>query len=124
MRKILVIEDNKDNLKLISYALQRGGYEVIAAATGEEGIELALRERPFFIIMDIDLPGIDGIETTRRIRSSEIGHDIPIIAMTSFAMAGDRERIMAAGVNAYFEKPIDPLTIVGRIHKIIGNDEE
>ncbi len=120
MKKALVIEDNKDNLKLISYALQRGGYEVIAAASGEEGIEMARRERPFFIIMDIDLPGIDGIETTRRIRSSGINAEIPIIAMTSFAMAGDRERIMAAGVNAYFEKPIDPLTIVERIHKIIG----
>lgn len=120
MKKVLVVEDNKDNLRLISYALQRGGYEVIAAATGEESLELALREKPFFIIIDINLPGIDGLETTRRIRSSEIDGNIPIIAMTSFAMAGDKERIIAAGVDGYFEKPIDPLTIVERIHAIVG----
>ena len=120
MKKALVVEDNKDNLKLISYALQRGGYEVIAAATGEEGLALALREKPFFIIIDINLPGMDGLEMTRRIRSSEIDGNIPIIAMTSFAMAGDRERIIAAGVDGYFEKPIDPLTIMERIHVIIG----
>ncbi len=120
MKKVLVIEDNKDNLKLITYALQRGGYEVITAETGEKGIELAIREEPFFVIMDIGLPGMDGIETTRRIRSSKIDGGIPIIAMTSYAMAGDRERIMEAGCNGYLEKPIDPLTVVEQIHRIIG----
>jgi len=120
MKKVLVIEDNKDNLRLITYALQRSGYEVIPAGTGEEGIKLAIKERPFFIIMDINLPGIDGMETTMRIRSSEIDGEIPIIAMTSHAMVGDRERIMAAGCNGYIEKPIDPLTIVDKIHKVIG----
>ena len=70
MKKVLVIEDNSDNLKLITYALRRSGYEVISAETGEAGIEMAIREKPFFIIMDIDLPGIDGLETTRRIRNS------------------------------------------------------
>lgn len=120
MKKILVIEDNKDNLTLISYALKRAGYEVISAETGEEGVELAIKERPFFIIMDIGLPGIDGFEATRRIRSSEIDGNIPIIAMTSFAMMGDRERVLSAGCNGYFEKPIDPLTIVEKIHEVIG----
>ena len=120
MKKVLVIEDNPDNLKLISYALQHGGYEVISAETGEEGIELALKERPFFIIMDINLPGIDGLETTRRIRNSEADGKIPIIAITSYAMAGDVDRVLKAGCNAYFEKPIDPLTIVDKIHKALG----
>lgn len=120
MKKVLVIEDNPDNLKLITYALERAGYAVMSAGTGEEGIELALKERPYFIIMDIGLPGIDGIETTRRIRASGIDGDIPIIAMTSYAMLGDRERIMAAGVTAYFEKPIDPVTIVAKIDEAIG----
>jgi CheY-like chemotaxis protein len=119
MKKVLVIEDNKDNLRLISLALQLSGYDVISAETGEEGIELALSRKPFFILLDIDLPGIDGFETADRLRSFEAIKDIPIIAITSYAMMGDRERIMAAGCNGYFEKPIDPLTIVDRIHEII-----
>ncbi len=123
MRKVLVIEDNKDNLKIMTYALRRAGYEVISAERGEEGIELAIRERPSFIIMDINLPGIDGIETTRRIRDSEADGSIPIIAITSYAMVGDRERIMASGCNGHIEKPIDPMTIMDRIHKILGLGE-
>lgn len=123
MKRVLVVEDNRDNLKLITYALERAGYTVISAETGEEGVELAIRERPFFIIVDIQLPGIDGLEATRRIRASKADSDIPIIAMTSFAMRGDMERVLAAGCNGYFEKPIDPLTIVEKIEKIIKNKE-
>ncbi|HEY9175642.1 MAG TPA: response regulator [Verrucomicrobiae bacterium] len=122
MTKVLVIEDNADNLKIIAYALQRAGYAVIPAGRGEEGVELALRERPAFIIMDINLPGIDGIETTRRIRASEADGRIPIIAVTSYAMAGDRERFLAAGCNGYIEKPIDPITLVERLRQIIGQE--
>ncbi len=120
MKKVLVVEDNKDNLQLIAYALKRGGYEVIAAETGEEGVASAIRERPFFIIMDIDLPGIDGLEAARRIRASEADGNIPIIAITSYAMRGDMEKVLRAGCNGYFEKPIDPLTIMDKIHEIIG----
>lgn len=122
MRKVLVVEDNQDNLRVVTYALRRAGYEVVPAETGEEGVRLAVQERPFFIIIDISLPGIDGIETTRRIRTSEIDKDIPVIAMTAYAMSGDRERILAAGCNGYIEKPIDPIRVVDRIHKIIGVD--
>ena len=120
MKTVLVVEDNKDNLQIITYALQRAGYEVIAAETGEEGVELAIARRPFFIVMDINLPGIDGIEATRRIRNSEIDGTIPVVAITSYAMRGDREKILSAGCNGYFEKPFDPLTIVDQIHKLIG----
>jgi two-component system, cell cycle response regulator DivK len=120
MKKVLVIEDNEDNAKIIIYALERAGYAVTLAETGEEGLALALGERPFFILMDINLPGIDGIETTRRIRKTKADGTIPIIAITSFAMAGDRERILAAGCTGYIEKPIDPLTIIEQLHKIIG----
>lgn len=119
MKTVLVIEDNPDNLRLITYALEHAGYNVISAETGEEGVEVAIRERPFFIVMDINLPGIDGLEATRRIRASEADGSIPIIAITSFAMSGDRDMVVAAGCNAYFEKPIDPLTIVDRIHAAI-----
>lgn len=124
MKKVLVIEDNRDNLKLITYALNRAGYAVISAETGEDGVELALQEKPFFIIVDINLPGIDGIETTRRIRNSDINDTIPIIAITSYAMLGDREKIMGAGCNGYFEKPIDPLTIMDKIPEVIKVQNE
>lgn len=120
MRTVLVVEDNKDNLQVITYALQRAGYEVIPAETGEKGVELAVARRPFFVIIEINLQGIDGIEVTRRIRASEIDGSIPIIAITSYAMLGDREKMLAAGCNGYFEKPFDPLTIVAKIHKVIG----
>ncbi|HET6421954.1 MAG TPA: response regulator [Geobacteraceae bacterium] len=120
MNKVLVIEDNRDNIRLITYALRRGGYEVVSAGSGEEGVEMAVREKPCFILVDINLPGIDGIETMRRIRRSEADGRVPIIAITSHAMCGDRERILQAGCNAYFEKPIDPLTIIEKIHDAIG----
>jgi len=124
MRTVLVIEDNKDNLKIVTYALERAGYRVLAAETGEEGVRRAEAERPAFILMDINLPGIDGIEATKRIRNSKADGAIPIIAITSYAMTGDRERILAAGCNGYIEKPIDPLTIIEQIHKIIGLAEK
>lgn len=120
MNKVLVIEDNPDNMKLISYALKRGGYEVVAAESGERGVELAVSGNLCFIVVDINLPGIDGIETIKRIRNSAPGAQVPIVAITSHAMCGDRERILKAGCNAYFEKPIDPLTIVAKIHHAIG----
>lgn len=120
MKKVLVIEDNRDNLLLITLVLEQAGYEIINAETGEEGVEIAARESLFFILMDINLPGIDGLEATKRIRNSSEGKGIPIIAITSYAMLGDRERIMEAGVNGYLEKPIDPFTIMDEIHKIIG----
>ncbi len=123
MKKVLVIEDNRDNLKLINYALARAGYDVVSAICGEEGIEAAERETPFFIVMDINLPGIDGIETTRRIRGRKAGKSIPIIAITSYAIMGDRERILEAGCSGYLEKPIDPLTIVEQIEKIIASGD-
>jgi two-component system cell cycle response regulator DivK len=119
MKKVLVIEDNKDNLRLITYALNRSGYEVVSAETGEEGVQLALSERPFFIVMDMNLPVIDGYTATRHIRNAEAGNPVPIIAITSYAMVGDREKAIAAGCNGYIEKPIDPLTVVEKIHEAL-----
>ena len=120
MKKVLVIEDNADNLRLITYALKRAGYQILSAGTGEEGIETALRELPIFIVMDINLPGIDGLETTGRIRNTEVLKNIPVIAVTSYAMAGDRERALEAGCDGYLEKPIDPLTVADKIHHMLG----
>jgi CheY-like chemotaxis protein len=120
MRTVLVIEDNPDNLKIVAYALRHAGYAVVSSDRGEVAADLALRERPVFILMDINLPGIDGLETTRRIRESAVLRDIPIIAVTSYAMTGDRDRILAAGCNGYIEKPIDPITFITKVHAIIG----
>ena len=122
MKKVLVVEDNCDNLRLISYALQRYGYEIISADTGTKGVEMAIAEHPDFIIMDINLPEIDGLEATRRIRQSKANGSIPIIAITSYAMAGDMRLVMEAGCTGYFEKPIDPLTIMDKIHALLGWD--
>lgn len=119
MKRILIIEDNETNIYLISFILKKNGYEVLEAKTGEEGIELALKEKPNLIIMDIQLPGIDGLETTKRIRESKEDKGIPIIALTSYAMTGDRERALSAGCNGYLEKPINPDTIMEEIEKFI-----
>ena len=120
MKQVLVIEDNLDNFGLISLALERAGYQVVLAATGTDGVRLALELNPTMILVDINLPDFDGYEVTRRIRQSALDRKIPIVAITSNAMMGDREKTIEAGCTAYFEKPIDPLTIVDRIHAAIG----
>lgn len=120
MKRVLVVEDNPDNLELIRTILARSGHQVLVARSGEEGVALALSAHPDFILMDIGLPGIDGLEATRRIRASAANGSIPIIAVTSYAMRGDMEEILAAGCNGYFEKPIDPLRIMADIQAILG----
>ena len=122
MKKILVVEDNENNLYLITFILEKKGYKVIAARTGEDGIEMALKDRPDLILMDIQLPGIDGLETTRRIRTLKTGNDVPIIALTSYALVGDREQVMNAGCTGYIEKPINPETIMGEIDKYLAGN--
>ncbi len=119
MKRILVIEDNEVNLYLIRFMLEKSGYEVIEAREGAVGVELAIKEKPDLIIMDIQLPDINGLEATKRIRASEADGDIPIIALTSFAMTGDRERALAAGCTGYIEKPINPETFISEIEKFL-----
>ncbi len=117
MKKILVVEDNEINMYLCCRIIKSSGYEIIEARTGEEGVALALKERPDLIIMDIQLPGIDGLEATKRIRESEADGEIPIIALTSYAMAGDKKKALKAGCTGYIEKPINPDTFLGEIKK-------
>jgi len=122
MKRALVIEDNEDNMKLITFILEKNGYSTIRAETGKMGIELAIKERPDFIILDIQLPDMDGIEVLREIRRSKINGEIPIIAMTSYAMSGDRKKLLGAGCSGYIEKPIDPITVISQIREIIGEE--
>ena len=117
MKRILVVEDNEANLYLIRFILEKSGLEVIEARNGAEGVELAVKEKPDLIIMDLQLPDIDGLEATRRIRASEADSEIPIIALTSYAMAGDREKALAAGCNGYIEKPINPETFIAEVEQ-------
>lgn len=119
MKKILVVEDNETNMYLCCRILKSSGYEVIEAKTGEEGVELAIKEKPDLIIMDIQLPGIDGYEATKRLRKLEVDREIPIVALTSYAMAGDREKSLAAGCTGYLEKPINPNTFMSEIEKYL-----
>ncbi len=119
MKKILVVEDNETNMYLINFILEKNGYEVIQAKTGEEGVELAIKEKPDLILMDIQLPGIDGLEATKRIRKSKANSKIPIIAITSYAMVGDRAKALAAGCTGYIQKPINPDTFLAEIKKYL-----
>ncbi|HFQ81103.1 MAG TPA: response regulator [Desulfobacterales bacterium] len=126
MKKALIVEDNPDNLRLMTYILQREDYEILSAEDGEQGVQIAADTKLDLIIMDIMLPGIDGMESTRRIRASEPEGNKgnpPIIAMTSYAMRGDREKILAAGCNGYIEKPVDPLRVMTEIKKIIQKEK-
>lgn len=120
-KRALVIEDNENNMELMTFILETNGYKTIRANNGQQGIELALKEKPDFILLDIQLPDIMGTDVLKIIRESEKGHNIPIIAVTSYAMAGDRERLLTAGCNGYIEKPIDPLVVVDQIKKIVGD---
>jgi len=122
MKRILVVEDNENNMYLISFILKKNGYEVIEARTGVQGLELAIKEKPDLIIMDIQLPDIDGLETTKRIRKSEGDGKIPIVALTSHAMVGDKERALAAGCTGYIEKPINPDTFMAEVERYLSSD--
>lgn len=121
--RALIIEDNENNMELISFILESNGYQTIKADTGRQGYELALAERPDFILLDIQLPDIMGTEVLTMIRESAIGSTIPIIAVTSYAMAGDRERLLAAGCDGYIEKPIDPMLFIDQINRVLGEPQ-
>ncbi len=121
MKKALIIEDNPDNMMLIRDILELNGYITTLAETGNQGFEIALEQEPDFIILDIQLPDISGYEVLDKIRNCDKTQTIPVIAMTSYAMAGDRERLLNAGCDAYVEKPIDPTQVMLQIHQAIGD---
>ena len=112
MPRILLVEDNEMNRDMLSRRLAKRGYEVALALDGLQGIEMARRDAPDLIIMDMSLPGVDGWEITRRIRADEGLRRLPIIALTAHAMAGDREKCLHAGCDDYLTKPIDPARLI------------
>ena len=103
---VLVVEDTPANMKLLAMLLRKEGYEVLQAWSAEEGIEVARAKRPALILMDVQLPGLDGLSATRILKSDAATSNVPVIAVTALAMSGDEERIRAAGCDGYVSKPI------------------
>ena len=122
MPKILLVEDNEMNRDMLSRRLLKAGFEMVIAVNGERAIDLARSEAPDLILMDISLPGLDGWEATRRRKAMPETQSIPIIALTAHAMAGDREKSLAAGCNDYDTKPIDFRRLVEKIQGLLGKE--
>ncbi len=118
-KKVLVVEDNETNLYLMRVILEKLGHQIIEARDGYEGVEFAISKKPDLILMDIQLPGMDGIMATKKIRENETTKKIPIIALTSYAMVGDKEKTLAAGCTAYIDKPIEPESFIKELKKYI-----
>jgi two-component system cell cycle response regulator DivK len=114
-RLVLIVEDNERNLKLTRDLLQFHGYRTLEAATGEEGVALALQHRPDLVLMDIALPGIDGVEAARRIRADGSTEGIPVVAVTASVMQADRARLAEAGFVGVIAKPIDVLAFPDQV---------
>ena len=115
MTRILIVEDNEMNRDMLARRLQRKGYDVALAVDGAQGLSMARSAKPDLILMDMSLPGMDGWETTRRLRADEILRKIPVVALTAHAMAGDREKALAAGCDDYDTKPVDFNRLIGKI---------
>jgi two-component system, cell cycle response regulator DivK len=116
-KRILVVEDQPDNRRILRDMLGNAGYELIEAETGEEALTALEAQRPDLILMDIQLPVMDGYETTRRIRSNPELKSIPIIAVTSYALAGDEAKALAVGCTAYITKPFSPRALLAKVQE-------
>ncbi len=121
--RILVVEDNERNLKLVRDVLEYAGYDVQGARTAEDGITWAYDAPPDLVLMDLQLPGMDGVEALRRLRESPRTQAIPVVAVTAFAMKQDRERVLGAGFDGYLEKPISVRDLPGQVHRFIAREE-
>ena len=122
-KRILVIEDQEDNRNILRDLLTSADFEYLEATNGAEGVEAAERERPDLILMDIQLPEIDGYETTRRIKAKRDLNPIPIIAVTSFALSGDDKKALAAGCQEYITKPYSPRALLAKVREHLDRTE-
>ncbi len=118
-QRILVVEDEEDNRRIVRDLLTSVGYELIEAVTGEEGVTAAETQLPDLILMDIQLPGLDGYEATRRIRANPALRKVPIIAVTSYALSGDDVKAFEAGCDAYISKPFSPRALLAKIREYL-----
>lgn len=120
--KVLIIEDNTQNMYMLSYLLESENYEVLKAFSGVDGIESAVKQRPDIILLDIQLPQMDGYEVTKKLRAVEKLKQTPIIAVTSYAMPGDKEKALESGATGYIEKPINPDTFISQMKSFLPNN--
>lgn len=120
----MVVEDNPTNMKLINVMLQKAGYAVHQACDAETGIEMAKQKRPDLIFMDIQLPGMDGLEATRRLKADPVTKGVPVVALTAQAMAGDKEETLAAGCDGYLPKPVRYTELAALLASFFGADHE
>jgi two-component system cell cycle response regulator DivK len=118
-RTILVVDDHEDNRRILRDLLRSAGYEVAEATTGEDGVAAAKARTPDLILMDIQLPGIDGYEATRRIKADESLRRIPLIVVTSYALSGDDAKALAAGADAYVAKPFSPRAMLATVREYL-----
>lgn len=118
--KILLVEDNAVNRRLAEFLLRSNGYQVLAATTAQEAFDLLKAEKPDLILMDIQLPGMNGLDVTKRLKEDPATRDIPVLAVTSYAMKGDREKALAAGCAGYITKPIDKTILLKEVAALLG----
>jgi len=118
-KRILIVEDSPQNMRLMEMTLKAKNYTLLKATDGEEALDMATRERPDLIIMDVQLPKLNGLEVTRKLRDTVAFSHIPIIAITAFAMKGDKEKAIEAGCDAYLSKPIDTRQLPGMIAEML-----
>ena len=123
MAKILIVEDNEMNLDMLSRRLERRGYEVLIATDGATGVTMAKNDKPDLILMDMSLPVMDGWEATRQIKADDNVKAIPVIALTAHAIAGDREKALAAGCDEYESKPVKFPRLLAKIQEFLGEEE-
>ncbi len=119
-KRILIVEDQEDNRKILRDLLTSAGFDLVEATTGEDGVRLAETERPDLILMDIQLPGMDGYEATRRIKATPGLQQIPIIAVTSYALSGDDVKAREAGCDGYVTKPFSPRALLAKVREYLG----
>ena len=119
-KRILVVDDQEDNRRILRDLLTASGFEVIEGKTGEEGVALAEAQTPSLILMDIQLPGIDGYEATRQIKAKPALRATPLIVVTSYALSGDDAKAFAAGADAYVSKPFSPRALLAKVRELLG----
>ncbi len=124
MTKILYVEDNEDNVYMLTRRLARRGYEVIVAGDGQQGLDLANSEAPALILMDLSLPVMDGWEATRRLKAAEETRDIPVIALSAHAMAGDSDKALAAGCDDFDTKPVEFQRLLSKIEALLPGEAD